>query len=146
METKKGKNTMDKFKFSKPFYLLVAGLVSVAMIASYFIFAAVPVQEAQEEIPAIAGEYVPDHVLVRFKAGTSKEKEKEIKDKNGLEQKDEIPQIETKILKIKDKGNVAAKIKALSKNLHILYAEPDYMAEGRALCQTILIIQNKTVT
>lgn len=82
---------------------------------------------------AIEGEYVPDQILVRFKPGTRGAKQREIANKNNLEQIDEIKQIETKVLRIKDKGRVAEKIKALSKNPNVIYAEPDYIVKTQLI-------------
>lgn len=123
---------MKTFKLSRSFYLVVASLVSFALIATYLIFAALP-EEAPGNIPQITGEYAPDRLIVRFAPGTGKDKEKEIASKNGLEEVNNIQKLEARVLKIKDKGDVASKIFGLSKNKHVAYAEPDYVVKSNLI-------------
>jgi thermitase len=130
---KKGGSMFSSFK-SKPKFSMIALALFVIVFASlaiYIVYTSMASDgETQGPELKIAGEYAPDRILVRFKPGTRGEKEREVANRNGLEQIDEIPQIETKVLKIKDKGNVAAKIRALSKNPNIIYAEPDYIVKA----------------
>jgi thermitase len=130
---KKGGSMFSSFK-SKPKFSMIALALFVIVFASlaiYIVYTSMASDgETQGPELKIAGEYAPDRILVRFKPGTRGEKEREVANRNGLEQIDEIPQIETKVLKIKDKGNVAAKIRALSKNPNIIYAEPDYIVKS----------------
>jgi subtilisin family serine protease len=134
MNIKNIKVSVSKPKGSKFSFLgMLMFALTFAAVGTYVVyssFAGNGDDISQSELPVISGEYAPNQILVRFKPGTKPEKEKEIKDKNGLEQIDEIKQIETRILKIKDGGNVAAKKKALSKNKHVLYAEPNYVRKA----------------
>jgi thermitase len=129
----KGGSMFSSFK-SKPKFSMIALALFViifATLAIYIVYTSMASDgETQGPELKIAGEYAPDRILVRFKPGTRGEKEREVANRNGLEQIDEIPQIEVKVLKITDKGNVAAKIRALSKNPNIIYAEPDYIVKS----------------
>lgn len=117
-------------RWHKIFLAVSSGILATVIIFSLLVLAGTENEEPETEIPAIAGEYALDRILIRFKPGTKEEKQKEIKNKNGLEEIGEIKQIETKVLKIKDRGSVASKIKALSKNKHVLYVEPDYVVKA----------------
>jgi thermitase len=132
----KGGSMFSSFK-SKPKFSMIALALFVIVFASlaiYIVYTSMASDgETQGPELKIAGEYAPDRILVRFKPGTRGEKQREVANRNGLEQIDEIKQIEVKVLKIKDKGNVAAKIKALSKNPNIIYAEPDYIVKAELI-------------
>ncbi|MBW6431708.1 S8 family serine peptidase, partial [Patescibacteria group bacterium] len=132
-ENKKGGTMFGGFKTRPTFSIIALSVFITAFVglAIYVVYTSMASDgETRGPELTIAGEYAPDRILVRFKPGTRGEKQREVANRNGLEQIDEIPQIEAKVLKINDKGNVAAKIKALSKNPNIIYVEPDYIVKA----------------
>ncbi|HSX41279.1 MAG TPA: Ig-like domain-containing protein [Candidatus Saccharimonadales bacterium] len=74
-----------------------------------------------------AQDFVPDQLLVRFRAGAPKDVQDKLLARYGLKVKSEIPQIETKVVSVNPKA-LDAVINALSHNPAVAFAEKDRVA------------------
>jgi len=124
-------------KYRNKILLLVVALVMVWMPA----MAGCQCQSSADDLPLREGpplplppppqeEYVPDQIIVKFKAGTSSEAEAQLNEAMGTSVIYTSPYAGFKVLQIPEGKTVAEMVEAYSKQSIVEYAEPNYIYHG----------------
>src|SRR5437763_5946630 len=81
---------------------------------------------------AVAADYVPGRVLVKYRHGTSAREHAQVEDVTGTDAKQTLPG-GSQQLAIKDGSSVGQTLEALRSDPDVAYAVPDYIARASAL-------------